>query len=86
MVKINLSELKVYTDVGKTNQVTMNVRESIANDLYQKGQGVAFLSLALKIFNGKGEQEFNDDEYNILISYVRQMGRPMLIDALENIK
>lgn len=83
MVKINFSSVKLYTDIEKTQVVKSNIRKEVANDLYTKGQGIAFHALALKIYNGEGEQEFTDEEYDIIMSYANQMCTPMVIDALQ---
>ena len=85
MVKINFSDITVYTDIGKTLAQRVDIRKEVANDLYKNGTGIAFHALALKIYNGEGEQEFSDEEYSILMNYVRQMGTPMMIDAFENL-
>lgn len=82
MVKINFSSIKLYKDLSKANCVISNIRKDVANDLYTHGQGIAFHALALKIYNGQGEQEFNDEEYNIIMRYAEQMCTPSVIDAL----
>lgn len=86
MVRINFSDLTVYTDISKTVCVRQDMRTELANDLYTRGQGIAFHALALKIYNGKGEQEFTDEEYDLLMAYVNQVGTPMMIDVLSDLK
>lgn len=86
MTKIDFSNLAVYTDITKKNAVVRDVRERIANDLYTHGQGIAFHALALKIYNGTGEQEFDDKEYSLLLDYANQMCTPVMIDAIKSLK
>lgn len=86
MTKIDFSNLAVYTDITKKNAVVRDVRERIANDLYAHGQGIAFHALALKIYNGTGEQEFDDKEYSLLLDYAHQMCTPVMIDAIKSLK
>lgn len=85
MVKINFSSVKLYTDIERKNEVVSDIRKSVANDLYTHGQGIAFHALALKIYNGEDEQEFTDEEYNLIMSYANQMCTPMVIDAIKNV-
>lgn len=84
MTKIDFSNLKIYSDITKKKVIIKNVREHIANDLYTHGQGIAFHALALKIYNGTGEQEFDDKEYALLMDYSNQMCTPVMIDAIKN--
>ena len=86
MVKIDFGKLKVYREVSKTTYVVVDMRKSVAQDLYQNGQGIAFHSLALKIYNGEGEQEFSDEEYNLIMAYAHQIATPAMIDALSSYK
>lgn len=86
MVKIDFSNIAVYTDIAKTKAVTENIREEVANELYSYGQGISFHALALKIYNGTGEQEFDDKEYQLLMNYANQMCTPKIIDALASYK
>ena len=86
MVKINFDNIKLYTDITKTKSVNSNIRTSVANDLYTHGQGIVFHALALKIYNGQGEQEFSDEEYGIIMDYANQMCTPIVIDALSEYK
>jgi len=85
MVKIDFSKIKVYTDITKNNAVLKDLREEVSNALYLHGQGIAFHALALKIYNGKGVQELDDNEYGLLMNFVNQMCSPMIIDAFKNV-
>lgn len=84
MIKIDFSNITVYTDIAKTKAVVKDLKEEVANDLYMHGQGIAFHALALKIYNAQGEVELDDKEYQLLMNYANQMCTPMIIDAFKN--
>ena len=84
MIKIDFSNITVYTDIAKTKAVVKDLKEEVANDLYMHGQGIAFHALALKIYNSTGEVELDDKEYQLLMNYANQMCTPMIIDAFKN--
>ena len=83
-IKINFEDVGIYTDIEHKTMVRLDMKKKIANDLYNHGQGIAFHALALKIYNSQGEIELSEEEYNLLMDYVRQMGTPAAIDALES--
>ena len=84
MVKIDFEHFKTRTLAGVEKEE--NIKLTVAEDLYEKGQGIAFHALALKIFNSHGETEYTDDEYGLIMAYAKQLGTPMVIDALEALK
>ena len=84
MVKINFKEIKVYKDIAKTKVEVVDMQDEVANAMYEKGQGIKFHALALKIYNAKGEIELDEQEYGLLMAYAEQMGTPAVIDAFKN--
>ena len=84
-VKINFKEIKIYKDIAKTKVAVVNIQEEVANDLYEKGLGIGFHALALKIYNANGEIELDDKEYGLLMAYANQMCTPAVIDALQSL-
>lgn len=84
-VKINFKEIKIYKDIAKTKVAVVDIQEEVANDLYEKGQGIGFHALALKIYNADGEIELDDKEYGLLMAYANQMCTPAVIDALQSL-
>lgn len=85
-VKINFKEIKIYKDIAKTKVAVVDIQEGVANDLYEKGQGIGFHALALKIYNADGEIELDDKEYELLMAYANQMCTPAIIDAFNAFK
>lgn len=84
MVKINFKEVRVFLDVAHKVAEVRDMREQVANDLYQNGQGIAFHALALKIYNSQGGVELDDKEYSLLVAYAEQMCTPAAIDAIKS--
>ena len=60
MIKIDFSKFVVFTDLAHTKSNTYDVREQIANELYQKGSGIPYHALALKIYNSEGYLELSE--------------------------
>ena len=54
MVRINFKQLPVYTGISRKETVTGDARESFADVLYTRVNGVRAKNLALKIFNSEG--------------------------------
>lgn len=79
-MKINFDELKVYTSLDKTQGTIQNVRKDFANLVYTQGSGIEAHALALKIYNGDSETEYNEQEI-VLIRQFSQMCAPCMIDA-----
>ena len=85
-VKINFKEITVYKDIAKTKVEVIDMQDEVANAMYEKGQGIKFHALALKIYNAKGEIELDEQEYGLLMAYANQMGTPAAIDAFNAFK
>ena len=86
MVKINFESLRVFKDIEHKVCEVMDVKMAVANELYEKGQGIAFHALAMKIYNSQGDTEYTDEEYELIMNYANQMCRPSVIEALMNCK
>lgn len=82
-MKIDFEQFEVYSDLAKKNKVVLNVKEDFANVIYQRGQGIAFHALALKIWNSHGEEEYNENEYALMKRISEALFSPQFIDALE---
>lgn len=80
-MKINFEQLKVYADIAHKHPLTTDVREQLAEALYQCGHGIAHHALAMKIYNTHGECDIDEQEYAIIMAFVEQNSTPMLIDA-----
>lgn len=83
---INFEKLTVFTDIKKTQSLVADVKNDIADVLYQNGNGVAALALALKIYNSHDGCEINEQEYQVLMDCICRVGTPMIIEALKETK
>lgn len=79
-MKVNFDEVKVYISLDKTQGTIQNVRKDFANLVYTQGSGIEAHALALKIYNGNAETEYNEQEIQ-LIRQFSQMCAPCMIDA-----
>ena len=85
-VKINFKKITVYKDIAKTKVEVIDMQDEVANTLYEKGVGIGFHALALKIYNAQGEIELDDKEYALLMAYANKMCTPSVIDALQSLQ
>lgn len=83
MVKIDFENVSFWAGIDRTVQVVKDVKKDLADSMYMNGTGIAFHALALKIYNSKGETEYSDEEYSLIMTFAKQMGTPAVIDALE---
>lgn len=86
MIRIDFDNFMLIKSIDGQEKVPMNVRHVFAEELYSHGQGIAFHALALKIYNGVGEQEFSDEEYDLMVSFSGQLMTPAFMDSLKALK
>ena len=85
MKKINFEKLKIYLDVAHESSAVQNVKKDFANIVYSLGTGIECHALALKIYNSSGEEEYTDDECELIRRFAEKC-TPAFIDAInENI-
>lgn len=80
-MKLNFDEVEVYTDLSKENSVTQSIRKDFANFIYTQGNGIQAHALALKIYNGNAETEFDQQEVMLIRSFSHGCS-PCVIDAI----
>ena len=85
MKKINFKELNIKLQLNNDKTVTLDIRESFANIMYQKLCGIAALNLAQKIFNSDGEVEYNDNEVALIYECANNFCIPAVISALNSL-
>ena len=85
MKKINFANLSVRTGIGSYQTTRLNIKESFANMLYTQVSGIAALVLAQKIYKSEGEEEYDDNEYELIMRVANSMCVPAIIEALTSI-
>ncbi len=83
-MKINFDEMKIYTSLDKEGGVVQSIRNDFANLIYTEGRGIEAHALALKIYNGDNDTEYNEEE----VAMIRKFSRicsPCIIDAFETL-
>lgn len=63
-MKIDFSNVKVYTDLGRETGTIQNLRKDFANLIYTEGRGIASHALALKIYSGDKDTEYSEEKIN----------------------
>jgi hypothetical protein len=79
---MNFENVNVYTDLKREQSVSVNIKEQLAELIYQKGTGIQAHALALKIYNSTEDTEFTKNEKDLLLKYVNTFCAPMIIDAI----
>ena len=85
MKKINFASLSVRTGIGSDQTTRLNIKEPFANMLYTQVSGIAALVLAQKIYKSEGEEEYDDNEYELIMRVANSMCVPAIIEALTSI-
>ena len=81
-MRLNFKELKCFVGLSQTKVIYEDVRELFADAIYNNGQGIAALELARKIYHSDGEEEYSEDEVELIKLY-GNMGNPRFIEALQ---
>ena len=82
MKKIDFTKVEIYTGVANKTCFVRDIREDFADAIYSQGVGIKSHALALKIFNSKGEEEYDDEEVKFIKMFTEQFCSPSLIDAI----
>ena len=82
-MKINFKKIKVFTNISHTESKEMDIKDQISDFMYKNSNGIAYHSLAMKIYNSSEECELNEQEYNLLMEFVYAQCTPIIIDAFK---
>ena len=83
-MKINFDEVKIYTSLDKQDGVVQNLRKDFSNLIYTEGRGINAHALALKIYNGNADTEYNEDEVMLIRKFSSNCA-PCIMDAFNSI-
>lgn len=66
-MKIKWNEFHLYGDIGRRQEIPVeNPQEEVANFILGNGHGIAAYDLAQKIYNDKGDVEYNAKEAAVI--------------------
>ena len=82
-MKIDFENFRLFKGIDKKNVEVLNVKNVFADELYTRGQGIAFHALALKIFNSDANTDYNENEYQLMMMFAEQCMSPNFIDSLK---
>ena len=85
-MKIDFENFRLFKGIDKKNVEVLNVKNVFADELYTRGQGIAFHALALKIFNSDANTDYNENEYQLMKMFAEQCMSPNFIDSLNALK
>jgi hypothetical protein len=85
-MKIDFENFRLFKGIDKKNVEVLNVKNVFADELYTRGQGIAFHALALKIFNSDENTDYNENEYQLMTMFAEHCMSPNFIDSLKALK
>lgn len=81
-MRLNFKQFVLFQGIDKKNALLTDVSKAIADGLYNTMQGIASHALALKIYNATGEEEYSDEEIEMLRNFSKQC-TPAFMDSFE---
>lgn len=81
-MKLNFKHFLLFQGVDRKTFIQTDASKVIADTLYNRAQGIAAHALALKIYNAEGEEEYSDEEIEILKELAKQC-TPAFMDSFE---
>lgn len=81
-MRLNFKQFVLFQGIDKKNALLTDVSKAIADGLYNTIQGIAAHALALKIYNATGEEEYSDEEIEMLRNFSKQC-TPAFMDSFE---
>lgn len=83
MRQVNFKSLTVYSGIARKTKVTADARESFADLIYTRVDGIVAHDLAFRIYRSEGEISISEQEKNIIIRVAEQFCVPAIIDAIK---
>ena len=85
MKKIDFQHFRVANGIKQDVIVEMDVREQLADVIYNNVNGIAALTLAQKIYKSDGETEYDEREIKTLTEVVDNICFAAIVDAYHKI-
>lgn len=84
MKKINVTQAKIYKDLSKKDFAIFDIKNELANFIYNNTNGLKYHSFAMKLYNSNGIVEINEEEEELL-NEIKSELKPCIIDAIDDI-
>lgn len=85
MKNIDFQHFRIANGIKNDVIVEMDVREQLANVIYNNVNGIAALTLAQKIYKSEGETEYDEREIKVLTEVIDNICRAAIVDAYHKI-
>ena len=85
MKKIDFQHFRIANGIKQDVIVEMDVREQLADVIYNNVSGIAALTLAQKIYKSEGETEYDETEVKVLTEVIDNICRAAIVDAYHKI-
>lgn len=87
MAKINFKEFPVHMGIAGQEKCVGDARETFANIIYTRMNGIRAHALAMKIYRSEGIEEYSKQEISCMVNAANEYCTPAFIDGLmEQIK
>lgn len=84
-MKINFKEFPVKKNMTGKETIGTDIRESFADLIYSNVNGIKALTLAQKIYNSDGEEEYSDNEIALIIDVTDNLCVAKIVDSMHAI-
>lgn len=82
MKRIDFEHFGMYEGISHGRRVTGDARETFADILYTRTNGIRAHALALKIYRSKGMEEYDEQEAALILKAAGDHCTPAFIDGL----
>ena len=82
MKKLDFKNFEIYTGVSKQKTQEGDARESFADVIYTRANGIRAADIAMKIYKSDGVIEFDDTEINLIQAISCQYCSPAFAESL----
>lgn len=79
---LNFERFEIYVDREMQNCVVQDVREAVADIIYQHGVGIRCLDLAMRVLKAEGDTEYSDEEAELIMKLIETYSYPFFIVSL----
>lgn len=81
-MKLNFKHFSIPSGIKAAECITGDARESFANIIYQKMNGIRAHALSFKIYGSDGAIDYSESEIQLIIEVAENYCTPAFIDGL----